>query len=192
MKTKNKILIINIIDLILNFIICWFSDQIIDYSFVLSIFFDLFIFISIIFLIVIIIRNFNRELIDYIITIILILNIVLVIFFPFRIVKTKYEFNKYKKARLTIINKIYNNELIAKDRNIVLSDDYKKYSASGEVYLYLKNENNIVVAFWIYRGMMSGSVQLIYSTNEELLLKSNQYIEKVIKLDENWYYVETS
>ena len=179
MKTKNKLLIINIIDLILNFIICWFSDQIIDYSFVLSILFDLFIFISIIFLIVIIIKNFNKELIDYIIAIILIL-------------KTKYEFNRYKKARLTIIDKIYSNELIAKDGNIVLPDDYKKYSASGEVYLYLKNENSIVVAFWIYRGMMSDSVQLIYSTNEELMLKSNQYIEKTIKLDENWYYVETS
>lgn len=51
-----------------------------------------------------------------------------------------------------------------------------------------------MIAFWVFRGMQSGLVQLIYSTGGEKLIRDNEAghpIVSVDKLKDNWYYVVT-
>ena len=49
--------------------------------------------------------------------------------------------------------------------NVELLDKYKKVSTSGEVAVYQNDENGKVIGFGIFKGMLSGSVQLVYSTS---------------------------
>lgn len=52
-----------------------------------------------------------------------------------------------------------------------------------------------MISFWIYRGVLSGNVELIYSSGGKNLIyeiKNNSEIVKIVELDENWYYVESS
>ncbi|MBQ7031423.1 MAG: hypothetical protein IJN13_03515 [Bacilli bacterium] len=79
--------------------------------------------------------------------------------------------------------------------NVKLPNKYKKVSTSGEVAVYQNDEDGKVVAFWIFRGMQSGSVQLIYSTGGEELIMDNETghpIVSIDKLKDNWYYVVTN
>lgn len=78
--------------------------------------------------------------------------------------------------------------------NVDLPSKYRKLSTNGQVYLYLNNENDIVLAFWISRGILSGSTQVIYTTGGEELIRSNelgQSITSITKLDDAWYYAIT-
>lgn len=49
--------------------------------------------------------------------------------------------------------------------NVELLDKYKKVSTSREVTVYQNDENGKVIGFGIFKGMLSGSVQLVYSTS---------------------------
>jgi len=194
---KYKILIISILTLIISFIRSWYSDFLFD---------KLFIFISIPNLFLFLLFNYcfitslikivkERELINVVSIIVLLCSVLLFFFFPFRKVKTTYELNSYEKARLEIIDKITNNELKPDDLgNVKLPKEYKKYSMSGEVTVYQNDKEGQVICFWIFRGMQSGSVQLMYSTGGEKLIKDNENGHPIInieKLKDNWYYVET-
>ena len=127
--------------------------------------------------------------------IVLTVTLLLLLFFPFRIMRTKFELYLYEDIRNDIIKKIENNELaIDSLNNIVLPDQYKKASVSGEVTLYQNDEEGMVLGFWIFRGMLSGSVQLIYSTGGEQLIKDNETGHPIIsmqQLKDQWYYVIT-
>lgn len=117
-------------------------------------------------------------------------------FFPYREVKTRYELDKYEPERLQIIKMIEKGQLKPKDEigNISLPNKYKKYSISDEVFLYQNNEKGQVVGFWVFRGMLSGSTELIYSSGGKKLIKTNETnhrITKIKKLKDKWYYVET-
>lgn len=121
---------------------------------------------------------------------------VLIITFPFKDVKFKYELNKYEESRLEIVDKIKTNKLKPKDENgnVVLPNKYKKYSISGEVVVYQNDKDGQVIGFWIFRGIQSGSTQLMYSTGGENLIKSNERghpITEIEKLKDNWYLVTT-
>lgn len=52
---------------------------------------------------------------------------------------------------------------------------YKYVSSDGEIYVYQNDENGTVIGFWILRGMLSGSVELIYSEGEENLIRENNW-----------------
>lgn len=50
------------------------------------------------------------------------------------------------------------------------------------------------VSFWVFRGMQSGSAELIYSTGGEKIIETNETGHPIIsieKLKDNWYYVIT-
>lgn len=114
--------------------------------------------------------------------------------FPYREIKTKVEFNKYEIQRLEIIEMIKDEKLIPDEfNNVVLPDDYKNCSVDGEAYIYQNNIEGIEISFWMFRGMQSGSVELIYSTGEELIRKneSGPQIRKIEKIQDNWYLVTT-
>ena len=194
---KYKILIISILTLIISFFRSWYSDFLFD---------KLFIFYSIPNLLLFVLFNYcfitslikivkERELINVISIIVLLCSVLLFFFFPFRKVKTNYELNSFEKARLEIIDKIIYNELKPDDfGNVKLPKEYKKYSMSGEVTIYQNDKEGQVICFWIFRGMQSGSVQLMYSTGGEKLIKDNENGHPIInieKLKDNWYYVET-
>jgi len=191
---KYKILIISILTLIISFVRSWYSDFLFD---------KLFIFYSIPNLLLFVLFNYcfitslikivkERKLINVVSIIVLLCSVLLFFFFPFRKVKTNYELNSFE---MEIIDKIIYNELKPDDfGNVKLPKEYKKYSMSGEVTIYQNDKEGQVICFWIFRGMQSGSVQLIYSTGGEKLIKDNEKghpIASIEKLKDNWYYVET-
>lgn len=198
---KYILLLISFIIMIISFINGWFRDSLFNSLFIFSLLIDLVILVSyiicFIFSIIRIVKK--KELINLITLGILIATVILVIFFPFRIYKTKIEFKIYEKEHVQIINMIKNNEL--KDDgigNIELPNKYKKFSSSGEVYLYQNENENLVVGFWIFRGMHSSTTtELIYTTGGEELIKNNKIwstnpIKNIIKLEDNWFYVITN
>ena len=194
---KYGILIISILILFISFIKSWYSDFLFDKLFIFYIIPNLLLFIlfNFCFITSLVKIGKERKLINIISIIILLFSVLLFVFFPFRKVKTDYELNRFEKARLEIIDKIIHNELKPDDLgNVKLPKEYKKYSVSGEVTVYRNDKEGQVICFWIFRGMQSGSVQLMYSTGGEKLIKDNEKghpIVNIEKIKDKWYYVET-
>ena len=194
---KYILLIISVIVMILSFLNSWFSDQLLDSLFIFALIPGLILFVGwiicLVFSIIKLIKD--RNVFNIISFIEVILTALLVLFFPFREVKVRLELNLYEEERLEIIKMIEDNRLEVDDLgNSKLPDKYKNVSTSGEIAVYQNNEEGIVIAFWVFRGMQSGSVQLIYSTGDEKLIRDNETghtIVSVDKLKDNWYYVIT-
>ena len=58
----------------------------------------------------------------------------------------------------------------------------------------VKNDEEQVISFWVFRGMLSGSVQLIYSSKDENLIYDNEEGHSIVSIEElkdHWYLVET-
>ena len=191
------ILIISILILVISFIKSWYSDFLFDKLFIFYIIPNLLLFILFNFCLITSLVKIGKErkLINIISIIILLCSVLLFVFFPFRKIKTHYELNHFEKARLEIIDKIIYNELKPDDLgNVKLPKEYKKYSVSGKVTVYQNDKEGQVICFWIFRGMQSGSVQSMYSTGGEKLIKDNETGHSIVnieKLKDNWYYVET-
>lgn len=195
---KNSLLlIVSVIVMILSFFNSWFSDQLLDSLFIFALISNLFLFIGWIICLVLSIIKLNKEknLFNIISLVVVILTALLVLFFPFREAKVRVELNLYEDERLEVIEMVEKNKLAVDEiGNAKLPDKYKKVSASGEVSVYQNDENGVVVAFWVFRGMQSGSVQLIYSTGGEELIKDNETGHPIVSIDKlknNWYYVVT-
>ncbi len=174
----------------------WYSDLIVGYFTIFTLLFiKLFLLIIWIIFLVKIIKSFdkNKNKINILFGILLIGSI-FSLFFDFRFIKTKVEFTLYKKQRNIIIEKVKNNEFTYYfDKNIKLPI-YKYVSSDGEIYVY-RNDEEQIIGFWIFRGISSGNVELIYSSDGEDLIydiKNNSEIVKIIELEENWYYVESN
>ena len=125
-----------------------------------------------------------------IITLLFILTLFL-FFYDFRLIKTKIELNIFKTQRNIIIQKIKNNEFKYYYKNNIKLSKYKYTSNDGEIYVYKNDTEGQVISFWIYRGLMSDSIQLIYTTDEDLLEKNIKNINKGVKLNKNWFYITT-
>ena len=165
---KYILLIISVTVMILSFLNSWFSDQLLDSLFIFALIPNLVLFIGwVVYLVVSIVRLKNdKKLLNIIPIIVIILTALLVLFSPLREAKVRLELNLYEDERLEIIKMIEDNKLEVDDLgNVELSDKYKKVSTSGEVTVYQNDENGKVISFWIFRGMLSGFVQLVYSTS---------------------------
>ena len=101
----------------------------------------------------------------------------------------------YKNKREEIIGKIKEKEYVSDEYgNVELPKKLKKISTSGEVTVFENDEDGVLICFWIMRGVLSGSVQLMYSSTDESLIYKNEtghHITYVEKLKDNWYWVET-
>ena len=101
----------------------------------------------------------------------------------------------YKNEREEIISKIKDKEYISDEYgNIALPKIFKKVSTSGEVTVYENDNDGVLICFWIMRGVLSGSVQLMYSSGDEALIYKHETGHKITyveKLKDNWYWVET-
>ena len=199
MKSKNKsiiLIIFSFIFLVTSFFNSWYSDQIFDSLFLLALVSNivLMILFNVLMILSIVLIVKNKIYSNFISVIILLTSIVLFLCFPFREIKVKYEVNAYEKQRLEIIELIKIEKLKADEYgNVSLPKKYKIYSVSGEVYLYQNNEEGQVIGFWVFRGMVSGSIELIYSTGGEELIKANESghpITKIEQLKDKWYLVE--
>ena len=194
---KYKLLIISVIVMILSFLNSWYSDQLFNILFVLYLIPVLILFISWVTCLILSIKKIikERNIISFATFGIVILTALLIIFFPFREAKVKLELYIYEDDRLEIIKMIDDNELkVDEYGNVALPLKYWKTSSSGEVHVYQNDVNGKVIGFWVFRGIQSGSRELIYSTGGEKLIRDNEGghpIVSIEKLKENWYYVDT-
>ncbi|MBR3136221.1 MAG: hypothetical protein IKG32_04300 [Clostridia bacterium] len=78
--------------------------------------------------------------------------------------------------------------------NVDLPWGLRRVSASGQALVLQNDERGQVVAFWIFRGMLSGSMLLVYSSGGEELIRASQegpFITRIEQARDTWYYVET-
>ena len=194
---KYELLITSIVVLVLSFLNNWFFDELLDSLFIFILIPNLVLFIGwlicLIFSIINLIRD--KRIINIISLIIVILTALLILFFPFRKTKVILELNLYENERLEIIKMVEDKKLKTDEfGNVDLPYKYKKVSISGEVFVFQNDEEGQVIGFWVFRGVQSGSVQLIYSTGGEILIRDNETGHPIISIDklkDNWYYVIT-
>ena len=194
---KRIALILAIIVFILSFILNWYSDHL--FSTIFIFYFALYVpiimlfIISFVFAIIDLVKNY-KAIIDWIAIAILIFTITIIMFFPFRKVKTNIELTLFERKRLEVIELIKNDKLYTDSLgNVSLPKKYKMLSSDGEAYVY-QNDKDTVVSFWVFRGRFSGNVELIYSTGGDELIKKHSFEDdkvRIKKLKENWYYVVT-
>ncbi len=127
---------------------------------------------------------------------VLVLLFALIAIFPFREAKVKYEVERFETDRLEIVRMIKDGRLRPKDQfgNVDLPAGFERLSSDGEVFIDQNDEDGQVISFWVFRGMLSGSAELICSSGGEELIRENESghpITKVERLKDNWYYVLT-
>lgn len=191
-----KLIIIELIFCLFCFSVNWYQNSIISYFTIFTyIILKLALFISLLVLLISMINYLknNKGRIYKTILFILLIMAIFLSFYDFSLIKTKVELKLYEKQRDIIIQKVKNNEFsYYSDKNIKLPI-YKYVSSDGEIYVYQNNEEQ-VISFWISRGFLSGSIELIYSSTDESLIYKNEGghpINKIIELKEHWYYVIT-
>lgn len=196
-RKENKYLIIAILVFILCFLNNWYWDIILQSLFTLSIVPIIIIFliynIFLILTIIDIVRTKKKS--SLVALIIYIIIPIFSIFFPFRECRVNLEIWLYKKQREDIIINVKNKDYVADENgNIKLPKNLKKVSTSGEVTVYENDNDGVLICFWIMRGVLSGSVQLMYSSGAEALIYKNETGHKITyveKLKDNWHWVET-
>ncbi len=100
---------------------------------------------------------------------------------------------------------VYKNNLV--ERNKIVNDilDKKRYTTSiytetlknnsklscnGKVYIHRNTDIDTLIEFCISFGFPDGGSSLIYSTGDEKYIKKHiNSINKIRKMDNNWYYV---
>ncbi len=176
---------------VVSFLLCWFKEEVYIY---IWIFWLLLVILCAVFFAVsiwVISKRQNKD--GYVALAILVANILVVFFFPFRIIRTNFEFKLYARERARVIELVEGGELIPnKIGTVSLPDEYKKASSSGEAHVYKCDEEGQVIGFWIERGLLSQSIELIYSTGGEELIRKNAVshpIASIMEFADRWYYV---
>ena len=192
---KYRLLFLSILLFLVSFLAFWFSDWLwsLLWLFVLPI--DLILLGSFVALLVFSIRQIikNRKYVEFASVAMLILLAAVAAWFPFRDAKMKLEWDRYESSRLEVVEMIRNRQLqpVEGKRVISLPAGYRRVSTGGRVIQYQNDEDGLVIGFWIFRGIPDGSIEWIYSSEAEGLIKRNVYgIEKMEKLEDHWYYVE--
>ena len=195
-EKKYGLLILATLLFVASFVVAWYDDMLFDHFYILylpvyPILFGCFIALLVANIISI---AKNKKYINFISITILVLLVVTIIFFPFRYAKVRVELELFDKDRMEIVDMIKNGKLKPKSGgNVTLPAGYGKLSSDATVYVYRNDEEGQVIGFWAFRGMLSGSTHLMYSSDhEELIRKTISLNAKILKLDElkeNWYYV---
>ena len=181
----------------ISFICFWFYDVLMNRRFPFGIIpgaFILYLLTSGLVVSVACIAIYCKAIQNYIALAISVITIVMPFVFPFRDAKVHLEFPIYEKDRLAVIEMVKNEELTVDHiGNAELPKGYRNLSSDGEIFIF-QNDEEQVVAFWVFRGMLSGSVQLIYSSQDEALIYANETghpITSVTRLKDHWYLVDT-
>ena len=193
---KHVLLILSVILLLVSFAAAWYNDYLFNHLFILVIPIDLMLLgCFIVLLVLCIVRILKRkEYVNFLSLAVLALLVVLIIYFPFRDARVKLELNRFEADRLEIVEMIRTQQLQPYDSigNVELPAGYKRLSSDGEVFVYQNDQKGQVICFWVFRGMNSGSLELVYSSGGEELIRTNEFVVNMEHLKENWYYVETN
>lgn len=186
-----------IFTLFLNSICFWYADVLFNRFFVLGV---IPILIALVLLIVSAVLSVirmirGRERLQSVLSLILcVITVIIIAKFPFRMAKVKTELTLFEKDRLQVIEQIAEGRLVLDAYGSVrLPWKYQRVSSDGTVHVY-QNDEEQVICFWVFRGMLSGSVQLMYSSRDEELIWNNETvhpIESIEQLKEHWYLVNT-
>lgn len=195
---KYGLLLLSVLLLVVCFLLGWYSDALTSTALIFSAFAVILILLScfVILLVLCVFRIIkHRAYIDFFSIGVLGLLILLILKFPFRDAKVKYELDRYEADRLKVVSMIADGQLMP-DRlgNVDLPLGSRRVSASGQVLVLQNDEQGQVILFWIFRGMLSGSIELIYSTGGEEMIRASEegpYITRIERLRDSWYYVET-
>jgi hypothetical protein len=195
---KHRLLIMSILLLLVSFVTAWYNDLIFHRLSFLVLPIYIILPVCFIALLVISIKRIGKrkEYVSFFSIAVLVLLVLLLVFFPFRDAKAKAELALYEADRLEIIEMIKTDRLQPKDTigNVDLPAGYRRLSSDGEVFVYQNDVYGQVIGFGVFRGLSSGSVELIYSSGGEELIRANESghpIRKIERLKENWYLVET-
>lgn len=192
------LLILSVLLLIVSFAAAWYNDHLFNHLFILVIPIDLMLLgCFIVLLVLCIVRILKRkEYINFLSLAVLALLVVLIFRFPFRDARVQLELNRFEADRLEIVEMIRSHQLQPDGLgNVDLPAGYRRLSSDGEVYVYQNDKNGQVICFWIFRGMNSGLLELVYSSGGEELIRAHEFtinIESIEQLKEHWYYVETN
>ena len=195
---KYSLLLLSILLLIVCFLLGWYYDRLASTALIFSAFAVILILLAcyVILLVLCVFRIIkHKAYINFFSIGFLGLLILLLLKFPFRDAKVKYELDHYEADRLKIVDLIADGQLTP-DRlgNVDLPWGLRRVSASGQALVLQNDDRGQVVAFWIFRGMLSGSIFLVYSSGGEELIRASQegpYITGIERLRDSWYYVVT-
>lgn len=196
---KYRLLLLSLLLLLVSFAVAWYADPLFDALFLFVIPLYLLLFVCFIVLAVESIKGLvkHRETPCLASLAVLLLLVVLIARFPFREAKAKTELALFEAKRREVVDMIRADRLQPKDDigNIVLPVGYRWLSTSGEVFQYQNDEAGQVIGFWVFRGMLSGSVELIYSSGGEELIRAHEErigsITRMEELKDCWFYIET-
>jgi len=189
-------LFFSIFAMLCNFICFWYSDVLFDRYFVfgfIPLALSILVLLAILICSIIFIVRHRFVATNYVSLAISLVTLVVILFFPFRSAKVNLELELYEKDRLEIVEMVKNNDIVESLGDVKLPKGYGKLSSDGNIYIYQKDSEQ-VISFWVFRGFLSGSVELIYSSKDEALIYKNETghpITSVIKLKEHWFLVET-
>lgn len=182
---------------VLNFLCFWHFDMLLNRFFVFGLIpvgLSLLVFLVDLIVSIIFVVRYRTVIIYYVALAISVMTVVVLLVFPFQTVRVNLELQLYEKDRVEIIEMVKNGEItIDHLGNAKLPKEFEKLSSDGYIFVY-QNDNEQVISFWVFRGMLSGSVELIYSSTDETLIYENESghpITNIQKLKEHWYLVDT-
>lgn len=194
---KNYVLLFSVFTLVASFLSFWYKDVLFNHFFVLGIlpliFSVLAILVSLILSIVFLIRN-PSVLKNYASLFITFIAIFLLFHFPFTMAKVNLELQLFDKQRNQVIEMVKNGEIVPDHFRIAKLPFMLSHTSSDGTICVYQNDEEQVVSFWVFRGMLSGSVELIYSSLDETLIYENlmgEFVSSAEELKEHWYLVET-
>ncbi len=194
---NNRALILSVCAFVAIFLYFWYADVIFSRLFILGliplVLSFLLLLVSLILSIIVIVRK-PSILKSYLPIVISMITVLGIFVFPFREAKVNLELQLLDKARMEVIEMVKDDEIIP-DRigNAELPFGFRHISSDGNLFVY-KNDEEQVISFWVFRGMLSGSVQLIYSSKDENLIYANETGHPIVSIEmlkEHWYLVKT-
>ena len=193
---KYRNLILTIIEVILLLFVCWYDQQLLYTLFIFTLIPKFGVLIMYIFCLGSIVVDLKKSFsIPNLISLILLIIAIVIIFLPSNQLKAALTFNGYEAARLEVIEMVKNGDIIPDEyKNAKLPKKYKYLSSDGEIHIYQNNESGQQISFWVIRGFLSGSEELMYSSGGGELIYKNKTghpIKSINKIKGNWYYVVT-
>ena len=188
--------IVSVVIFFLNFLCFWHSDALFNRYFIFGLFpvgiSLLLLLAGLVVTSVIFLRH--RCTVHCIALAICIMTVVVIFVFPFRSARVALEMELYSKDRYEVVEMVKDGEIVTDHLgNAKLPMGYGRLSSDGGIFVY-QNDGEQVISFWVFRGMLSGSVQLIYSSTDESLIYDNETvhpIKRVKKMKDHWYLVDT-
>ena len=194
---KNFALLFSVCAFLLSFVTFWFSDVLFNRFFVFGLIPMVASVLSLLgSLIVSIIAMFRKPtaIKSFLGIAISLFSIIVILVFPFRSTKVNLELEMYDKGRTQIVEMVKSGDIISSAwGNAELPFRFTHLSSDGNIFIY-QNDEEQVISFWVFRGMLSGSVQLIYSSKDESLIYENEDGHSIVSIEElkdHWYLVET-